>query len=114
MEVREIVYGISSSSEILEIHQWITDMYKIGQQTFWTRVISMDMEDVKTTYYDTLRMAGKLEISSRRPVLRTQLEPEIIYRFGKDGWRQIPGKIMKGDRVPWVCIIYYILRLEQE
>ena len=74
----------------------------------------MDMEDVKTTYYDTLRMAGKLEISSRRPVLRTQLEPEIIYRFGKDGWRQIPGKIMKGNRVSWVCIIYYILRLEQE
>ena len=105
IKVREIICGISSSSEILEIHQWITDMYKIDQQTFGSRVISMDVEDVKTTFYDTLRMAVKLEISSRRPVLRTQVESETIYRFGKDGWRQIPGKIMIGNGLSWVCII---------
>ena len=44
----------------------------------------MDVEDVKTTFYDTLRMAGKLEISFRRPVLRTQVESETICSFGKD------------------------------
>ena len=55
IEVCEIVSGISSSSEILEIHQWITEMYKIDQQTFGSRVISKDVEDVKTTFYDTLR-----------------------------------------------------------
>ena len=52
----------------------------------------MDVKDVKTTFYDTKRMAGKLEISSGRPLLHTHLESEVIYRFGKDGWRQIPGK----------------------
>ena len=80
IKVGEIICGISSSSEILEIHQWITDMYKIDQQTFGSRVISMDVEDVKMTFYDTLRMAGKLEISSRHPVPRTQVESETIYR----------------------------------
>ena len=33
-------------------------MYKLDQETFGTRVISLDVEDVKTTFYDTLRMAG--------------------------------------------------------
>ena len=105
IKVQEIVCGISSGSEILEIHQWITEMYKTDQQTFGSRVISMDMEDVKMTFYDTLRMAGKLEISSRCPVLQTQVELETIHRFGKDGWRQIPGKIMIGNGLSWVCII---------
>ena len=29
-------------------------------------------------------------------VLRTDVESEVIYRFGKDGWKQIPDKIMIG------------------
>ena len=80
-------------------------MYKMDKQTFGSRVISMVVEDVKTTFYDTLRMTGKLEICSGRFVLQTQVESEVIYRFGKDGWRQIPGKIMIGNGISWVCII---------
>ena len=66
----------------------------------------MDVEDVKTTFYDTLRMDGNLEITASHPVLQTQVESEIICRFGKDGWRQIHGKIMIGNGISWVCIIY--------
>ena len=123
IEVRELVCGIRSQDKILETHQWITDMYKADQSTFGTRVISMDVEDVKTTYYDTLRMAGKLEIPSKNSVLRTDVESEVIYRFGKDVWKQIPGKIMIGNGISWVCIIslnmsknhrgeYYLERME--
>jgi len=65
----------------------------------------MDMEDVKTTLYDILRMAGDLEISSWHLVFRTQLETDVIHSFGKDGWRQIPAKIMIGNVISWVCII---------
>ena len=104
-QIEEIVCGVSSSSEVLEIHQWITEMYKMDQLTFGSKVISMDVEDVKTTFYDTLRMACELEITANHPVLRTQVESEIIHRFGKDGWSQIPGKIMIGNGISWVCII---------
>ena len=123
IEVLELLCGINSEDEILETHQWITDMYKADQSTCGSRVISMDVEDVKTTYYDTLRMAGKLELPSRSSVLHTDVEAEIIYRFGKDGWKQIPGKIMIGNGISWVCIIslnmsrnhrgeYYLERME--
>ena len=73
IEVPEIICGVSSSLEILEIHEWITRMYKLDQETFGTRVISLDVEDVKTTFYDTLRMVGKLKISARSLVLCTRL-----------------------------------------
>ena len=56
IEVREIICGISSSLEILDIHEWITSMYKLDQETFATRIISMDVENVRTTFYDTLRL----------------------------------------------------------
>ena len=79
-------------------------MYKQDQLFFGSTVISMDVEDVKTTFYDTLRMAGDLEISSRHLVLWTQLETDVIHRFGKDKWRQIPVKIMIRKRISWVCI----------
>ena len=62
-------------------------MYKLDQSNFGSRVKSMDVEDMKTKYYDTLRMAGELEISSSPPVLRTRVESEIIFRFGEDRWR---------------------------
>lgn len=65
IEVQEIVCGVSSKPEIEEIHEWVTKMNKKDQATFGTRVISMDVEDVKVTFYDTLRMAG-----SWRSVLR--------------------------------------------
>ena len=55
--------GVSSDQEIDEIHDWVTTMYRRDQATFGTNVISMDVEDVKTTYYDTLRMAGKVLFS---------------------------------------------------
>ena len=105
IEVPEIICGVSSSLEVLEILEWITRMYKLDQETFGTRVISLDVEDVKTTFYDTLRMVGKLKISARSLVLCTQVESKIIYRFGKDARRQISGKIMIGNGISWVCII---------
>ena len=45
------------------------------------------------------------EINASHPVLQTQVESETIYRIGKDGWIPIPGKIMIGNGISWVCII---------
>ena len=42
-----------------------------------SQVISLDVEDAKATYYDTLRMAGKVNIDPKYPVLRRRCDPEI-------------------------------------
>ena len=101
IEVRELVCEVSSDQEIDEIHDWVTAMYWRDQ----ANIISMDVEDVKTTYYDTLRMAGKVRIHDDNAVLWTRVETEMLYEYGKDGWKQIPGKIMFGNGITWVCII---------
>ena len=62
IEVRELVCGVSSEEEISEVREWIKEIHKIDQDLFGSQVISLDVEDVKVTYYDTLRMAGKLSI----------------------------------------------------
>ena len=65
----------------------------------------MDVEDVRTTFYDTLRIAWKMKIQSNDAVLQTQVESDMIYEYGKNVWRLIPGKIKFGNGISWVCII---------
>ena len=47
----------------------------------------MDVEDMKTTFYDMLRMVGKLRIRSEDAVLRTVVEKDVIYGYKKDSWK---------------------------
>jgi len=112
IEVRELVCGVSSRDEILHVIKWINEKYTMDQDKFANQVLSFDVEDVKTTYYDTLRMAGKVEIPGDQARLRTELERERIHGYGKDEWRQVPGKIMFGNGVTWTCLIS--LDLEQD
>jgi len=105
IEVRELVCGISSDTEIENTRKWIIAKHKEDQDLFETRIVSMDVEDVKVTFYDTLRMAGKVEIRSRNAVLQTRPDTELIHGYSKDVWKQIPGKIMFGNGLSWVCII---------
>ena len=71
------------------------------------------MEDVKTTYYDTLRMAGKLSIDPERAVIRTNLEKEIIHGQFKDTWEQVPGKTMFRNGISWMCLISLDLKMDE-
>ena len=112
IEVRELVCGVSSTEEILDVTQWIKKMYRLDQEKFGTQIISFDVEDVKATFYDTLRMAGKIQIPGERAPLRTKVESEMIYGYLKDEWKQIPGKIMFGNGITWTCLIS--LDLEQD
>ena len=105
MDVRELVCGVSSRTEILEVSNWVRNMHMLDQERFGTKVISLDVEDVKVTFYDTLRMAGKIQIPGGSSVLRSRVESELIYGFPKDDWRQIPGKIMFGNGISWTCLI---------
>ena len=114
IEVRELVCGVSSEDEISKVRDWIKRMHQIDQDLFGSQVISLDMEDVKVTYYDTLRMARKLSIMPENPVIRSHLDKEIIHGWSKDGWRQIPGKIMFGNGITWTCLISLDLKTTEK
>ena len=81
---------------------------------FPSQVISLDVEDAKATYYDTLRMAGKVNIDPKYPVLRRRCDPKIIiYGYSKDVWKQIQGKVMFGNGVTWMCLISLYLSVDR-
>ena len=114
IEVRELVCAVSSEDEIAETREWIDKMHKIDQDSFGSQMISLELEDNKVTYYDTLRMAGKLSIMPENPVIRSHLDKEIIHGWPKDGWRQVPGKIMFGNGITWTCLISLDLKLSEK
>ena len=114
IEVKELVCGVSSREEIAEVAEWIKRMHTQDQEKFGTRIISLDVEDVKATFYDTLRMAGKIQIPGGRAVLRKKVEDEIIYGYLKDDWRQIPAKIMFGNGITWTCLISLDFEVDEE
>jgi len=105
IEVRELVCGVSSAEEILEVRKWVEEMQDEDQRLFGTRVVSFDVEDVKATYFDTLRMAGKATIDPKNAVLKRKCDPEMMTDASKDKFKQIPGKIMFGNGVSWTCLI---------
>ena len=102
--------GVSSDQEITEIWKWTNTMYSMDQNKFGTQIISLDVEGVKTTFYNTLRMAQKLKIRSGNAVLKMVAETNIIHRYQKDCWKQAPGKIMIGNGITWACMIFLDLK----
>ena len=60
----------------------------------------MDVEDVKASYYDIMRMAGKIVISFQR-----NLDDRPVSGLMEDYWKQTPGKIMFRDGLTWCAII---------
>ena len=63
VEVHEIICGVSTTEEIEKFHEWISKQYLKNQENFDSGVISMYVEDVKASYYDVMRMAGKIVLS---------------------------------------------------
>ena len=122
IEEREIVIGVSSKEEIIEIHNWVTSNYLKDQEKFGSKVLSMDVEDVTAWYYDLMRMLDRLPIIENQ-IISTVLDKNIISGLKEDHWKQTPGKIMIGHGISWTLIIsinyvrnewrqYYVRRME--
>ena len=80
-------------------------MHLSNQENFDTNVISMDLEDVKASHYDVMRMAGKLLISRENQPFQKRLDSRLVPGIAEDGWKQAPRKIMFGDTLQWYSII---------
>ena len=70
-----------------------------------TGVVSMDVEEVRITYYDWMRMTGELLMTTRSEPLKTYLAKERISGFNEDTLKQLPSLIMIGNGTSWVLMI---------
>ena len=62
----------------------------------------MDVEDVKVSYYDVMRMAGKIVISNPgTQTFKKRIDDRLVSGIKEDGWKQTPGKIKFGDGLTW-------------
>ena len=106
VEVREIICGISTQDEIEKFHEWVTEKHIKNQDNFDSGVLSMDVKDVKASYYDVMRMAGEIIISSPgTQIFKSNVDDRPVPGIREDGWKQTPGKIMFGDSLTWTEII---------
>ena len=104
VEVKEIICGISSTKKIQKFHEWTTEEHLENQDTFDSGVISMDVEDVKASYYDIMQMAGKIVISQESQSFQRHLDDRPVSGLMEDCWKQTPGKILFGDGLTWCAI----------
>ena len=65
----------------------------------------MDVKDVKASYYDVMRMAGKLVISKGSQPVQRHLDNRLVMGIQEDEWKQTPGKIMFGDGPTWCATL---------
>ena len=114
VEVREIVAGISYPEEIIEIRKWV-ETHHAKYQTFLTLgILSMDVEEVRVTYYNWMRMTGELLMRTRSESLKNYLAKDRISGFTEDKWKQLPTFIMIGNGKSWALMISLDLEVISE
>ena len=79
--------GVSSTEEINRFHEWITERHLENQNSFSTGVISMDVDDVKASYYDVMRMTGKIVISCESQSFQRHLDNRPVAGLLEDCWK---------------------------
>ena len=79
--------------------EWTIKKHLENQDKFDSGVISMDFEDVEASYYNIMRMSGKIVISKDSQPFQRTLDNRLVSGWNKDGWKQTPGKIMFGNRL---------------
>ena len=105
VEVKEIVAGVSSPEEILEINLWMQEQYARDQAILPTRVVSMDVEEIRVTHYDWMKMTGELPMKTLSEPVKPRLARDRLSGFNDDKWKQLPSLIMIGNGTSWALMI---------
>ena len=71
VEVKEIVAGVSSPEEILEIRKWMETQHAKDPAILPTGVVSMDVEELRITHYDWMKMTGELPMTTQSEPLKS-------------------------------------------
>ena len=123
LETKEIVVGISSESEIAEVHEWLYDRHSKNQHEFPSAVIPVSVNCVQMTTYDTIRMTkeekfGKQMLLETKPGKPREGEEKWFLNpdgsLIKNGWVNFPTKIIIGDGVEWILAISFDMTAEGE
>ena len=87
VKVKEIVAGVSSPEEILEIRKWMEAQHAKDQAISPTNVASMDVEELYITHFDWMIMTGELPMTTRNKHLKTYLAKDRISGFNDNKWK---------------------------
>ena len=105
VEVKEIVAGVSSAEEILEITLWMQEQFTKDQAILPTRVVSMNVEEIQITHYDWMKMTGELPMEALSEPVKTRLARDRLPGYCEDKWKQLPSLIMIGNGTSWALMI---------
>ena len=114
MEVWEIVVGVSSPEEILEIRKWMEIQHPKDQAILPTGVVCIDIEELRITHYDWMKMTGELPMTTGSEHLKTFLAKDRISGFNYDKWKQLPCLIMIGNGTSLALMISLDLEVISE
>ena len=81
VEIKEIVARVSLPEEILEISKWMETQHAKDQAILPTGVVSMDVEELRITHYDWIKMTGELSMTTRSEPLKSYLAKDRISGF---------------------------------
>ena len=74
----------------------------------------MDVEEIRITHYDWMRMTGELLMTTWSEPLKTSLAKDRISGFNDDKWKQLPCLIMIGNGTAWALMISLDLEVVSE
>ena len=114
VKVKEIVAGVSSPEEILEIRKWMEAQHAKDQAISPTNVASMDVEELYITHFDWMIMTGELPMTTRNKHLKTYLAKDRISGFNDNKWKKLPCLIMIGNGTSWALMISLDLEVISE
>ena len=97
MEVKEIVAGVSSPEEILEIRKWMEIQHVKNQAVLPTGVVCMHVGKLRVTHYSWMKMTGELRMTTQSEPLKTYLTKDRISGFNDEKWKQLPCIIIIGN-----------------
>ena len=111
VEVKEIVAGVSSADEIVETTLWMKEQFAKDQAILPTRVISVDVEEIRITHYDWMKMTGEIPMIALTEPVKTRLARDRLSGHDEDRWKQLPALVMIGNRTSWALMISLDLKV---
>ena len=86
------------------------EQHRKDQAILPTSVISMDVEELRVTHYDWMKMTGELPMTTRSESLKLHLAKDKISGFNEDKWKQLSDKEM--DVMSRMPGRFYVLDLD--
>ena len=75
--------------DVLEIRKWMETQHAKDQAILPTGVVNMDVEELRVTHYDWMKMTGKLPMTTRSEPLKIYLAKDRISGFNDKKWKQL-------------------------